>query len=738
MHPTIISFRSCLLTCTIFVTLSADQVCVAQTIRVDITPAHATNHFRPNQTLGAGIDRIPSEAIDSGLSQPNLARALASGWQPVSYRNNTELSIEAWHWNPQGTWSEPGKKGYFTGSTTSVEPIRYSYGYSLPRRGFTRNDGTPNAGFSRLTDGNDNTYWKSNPYLTQRFTGESDSLHPQWVIIDLTQIQQIDSIQIKWAEPHATKFLLQHWVGEDPMHGATRGVWQTFPMGVIEHGRGGISILRLNATPLPVRFLRILMTESSNTCAPGEDASDPRTCAGYAINEIYVGTTSTDGEFHDTVRHTPDQTQTTTYCSSVDPWHEAADLGTTHQAQVGFDLFFTSGITRGLPAMIPIALVYDTPENAAAEITYLKKHNYPISYIEMGEEMDGQYLSPEDYGTLYIQWATALHRVDPNLKLGGPSFQGVTEDIETWPDANGNGSWTARFIDYLKHHDRLRELSFFSFEHYPLEACRSPWGVLYDEPHIVSHIMQVWHDDGVPMGIPMFITESNLSAAASETSMDIFSGIWLADYIGSFLTAGGNGVYYFHYLPLQMEHGCNDSPGTFGMFSVDAHYQIQQPLAQFFVSQLINLEWVLPGDKLHDIYPAKSDIDDGAGHELISTYALKRPDGEWSLLLVNRDQSKSHRVQIEFKSSGSSAKQFFDGPLTISTFGKAQYQWHPGHTRYVGHAEYPAEPSVTAESTGMADPDGPILRGAQNASADTIYELPAASVVVIRGNVRAR
>ena len=55
--------------------------------------------------------------------------------------------------------------------------------------------------------------------------------------------------------------------------------------------------------------------------------------------------------------------------------------------------------------------------------------------------------------------------------------------------------------------------------------------------------------------------------------MDIFSGLWLADYIGSFLTAGGNGVYYFHYLPLVMEHGCNDSPGTFGMLTVDGAIQ---------------------------------------------------------------------------------------------------------------------------------------------------------------------
>jgi hypothetical protein len=709
----------------------------AQSISIDITPDHATNRFRPNQTLGAGIDRIAPEAIDTGLRQPNLERAMASGWQPVSYRNNTELSIEAWHWNPEGSWSEPGEKGYFTGSTTSAKPIHYSYGYSLPHRGFTRNDGTPNAGFSRMTDGDEDTYWKSNPYLTHGFTGESDDLHPQWVIVDLSQVQQIDSIKISWAEPYATKFKVQQWTGEDPMHGPTKGKWEDFAGGSVEHSHGGAQLLRLNPTALPVRFLRILMTESSNACGARGDraSSDPRACAGYAIREIYAGTSSADGKFHDIMRHTQDQEQTTTYCSSVDPWHQASDLGTTHQAQVGFDLFYTSGVTRNLPAMIPIALVYDTPENAVAEISYLKKRNYAISYIEMGEEADGQYLSPEDYGSLYLQWATALHRLDPILKLGGPSFQGTTEDIETWPDAKGKSSWTARFLDYLKQHGRLSDLAFFYFEHYPYEGCRIPWGSLYDEPSLLSHILQVWRSDGIPADLPVFITESNLSAAASETFMDIFSGLWLADYIGSFLTVGGNGVYFFHYLPLQMEHGCNDSPGTFGMFTVSPQYRIEQPLPQFFVSQLINREWVAPGGDENVIFPAKSDIDDGAGHALITAYAVNRPDGQWSVMAVNRDQENAHRVKIKFSEKSSDKDNSFDGAVEISIFGKGQYQWHPGHTRYVGHAEYPAEPSVTAETFGSADPDGPIVHTRQKVNADTAYEIPATSVVVIRGNI---
>ena len=39
----------------------------------------------------------------------------------------------------------------------------------------------------------------------------------------------------------------------------------------------------------------------------------------------------------------------------------------------GFDLFFTSGITRGLPAIVPIAMLYNTPDDAAAEIAYIEK-----------------------------------------------------------------------------------------------------------------------------------------------------------------------------------------------------------------------------------------------------------------------------------------------------------------------------------------------------------------------------
>jgi len=691
------------------------------TVRVDATPGHATNSFIPTQTLGAGIDRLPAGAIDKLINPATMSKVLSAGWQPVSYRQNTELFVEAWHWNPQGTWSDhsdPAGKGYFTGNPTSTEPIQHSYGYPLPHRGFTRNDGTGNDGYSRMTDGDLNSYWKSNPYLSKAFTGEDDALHPQWVILDLANAQQVNAIRIAWAEPYARRYVVQYWTGDDPIKRPTQGVWQAFPSGAVNDGHGGDATLQLVSVPIPVRFLRVLMTESSNTCDT-HGSADRRNCVGYAIRELFLGTVGADGEFHDLLRHTPDQDQSTTYCSSVDPWHEASDIDPKKRDQVGFDLFYTSGYTRGLPAIIPIALIYDIPENAANEIAYLKKRGYPVSYVEMGEEADGQYMLPEDYAALYIQWAAAIHKVDPSAKLGGPSFQGVNEDIQVWPDAEGQTSWVRRFVNYLRAHGRLSDLAFFSFEHYPLEPCKIQWSSLYDEARLVTHITQVWKLDGVPAGIPMLITESNIAWQAAENSVDIFGALWLADYIGAYLTAGGNGIYYFHYMPLGMYHGCNDSYGTFSLFTVDKDLVIQQPTSQFFASQLINLEWVQPGNGSQQVFPAASDVADEAGNVLVTSYALLRPDGQWSLMLINKDQWNPHPVRIAFhnEDEGASTDIYFSGPVTLTTFGRAQYQWHP------------------TEKGGFAEPDGPAAVSTVTATDGTLYSLPPASITVVRGKV---
>ncbi len=228
--------------CAVLVLLTAPAM--AQVIHVDAAPEHVTNTIRPTEALGAGVDRLPYGAADKLFNAETIRRVLAAGWQSITYRQNTELHAEAWHWNPHGKWSEAGGRGYFVGeATVQKEKIIHSYGYPLPRRGVTRDDGTDTIGYSRLTDGNEATFWKSNPYLTQSFTGEDDAAHPQWIILDLASKQALQAIRIHWAQPYAKQYVVQFWTGEDPIKKPAAGSWQLFPHGAVTAGQAAVRLL---------------------------------------------------------------------------------------------------------------------------------------------------------------------------------------------------------------------------------------------------------------------------------------------------------------------------------------------------------------------------------------------------------------------------------------------------------------------------------------------------------------
>ena len=695
---------------------------LAQTVEIDATPSHVANTFSPIQALGATLDRIPSNTTDVFFRPDQVKQILEAGWGPISYRQNTELFVQAWHWNPKGTWSDPSGKGYFVGEAKpGKEMIRHSYGYSLPHRGVTRNGGSEFDGFSRLDDGDLTTYWKSNPYLTKPFTGENDDLHPQWIVIQLQDKQIVTAIRIAWAEPYARRYRVQFWLGKgDAMDDPDSGEWKDFISGVIVDGKGGSVTLQLSPSAVATKYVRVLMTESSNTCDT-HGKTDKRNCVGYAIKEVYLGTQQ-NGQFHDLLHHAPDQSQTFTYSSSIDPWHQNSDLYVFPDRmesgdQVGLDLFFTSGLTRRQPAMIPVSMLYSTPEDAAAQISYLKLRGYPISYVEMGEEPDGQYMSPEDYATLYLQWATALHRIDPTLKLGGPVFEGVSEDIKFWPNAQGQTSWFKRFLQHLKAHDRLSDLSFMSYEHYPYYdgTCEGPWSNLYKEPELLYHIVQVWRDDGLPANVPMFNSETN--APGADAAVDVFGALWLGETFPAFLTAGGKASYYHHVMPYSTPHpACTNSWGTYHMFTTDHNYVIKQRTSQFFAAQMLTQEWAQPTDADHKLFRAASDIKDPDGHVLVTSYAVLRPDGQWALMLINKDYDTPHSVHIVFYDHDSKTKSSLVGPVARITFGKEQYQWH------------------SAMSEGYADPDGPASRSTLTGGTDQ-YLLPPASMTVLRGRI---
>jgi hypothetical protein len=673
------------------------------TVRVDATLGHEINTFDPDRALGSSVDVLSRTGIDKVYSPHIVQESLSAGWGPITYRNNTELRMAAWHWTENGTWSDAANKsGYFTGSTELKDPLRYILAYSLPHRGFSTSGDRPVQG-AKLS------YWKSNPYLTSKFTGESDSLHPQWVVVDFKAERPVSAIRIAWANPYATNYQVEYWVGKDALDfdGGPQGEWKTFPSGIVKNGKGGAEILPLSKTPVSTQFVRVLMTESSNTCdVHGPD--DVRNCVGYAIQEIVAGVPP----FAEIIAGK----QQPTYCSSsIDPWHSTADVNSTGGYQhSGFDVFFTSGLTNNLPAMIPVTMLYGTPEDAAAQIAYIEKRGYPISYIELGEEPDGKHAMPEDYGALYLQWAAAIHKVDPKLKLGGPVFEGVNEDIRVWPDAQGRASWLGRFIDYLKAHGHLSDLAFVSFEHYPFEQCNITWKTLYQEPKLMKQILQVWRNDGVPKDVPLMVTESSVAAGLTGPMSTIWGGLWLADSIGAFFEGGG-AVY--HHSPIQPQNIQKTCLGyaSWSNFISDNDYNINGYTAFYWAAHMINLEWAAHRSGVHQMFPSSTGIQDSEGNVLVTSYAVHRPDGNWSLMLVNRDESNPHAVRVLFEDSKGSTS--FAGPVSFVTFGSEQYVWK------------------NDGKSSHADPDGPPTGASVSGGPQATFVLPKASITVLRGKV---
>jgi hypothetical protein len=710
-------------------TLAAQTAATASSaaiVHVDATPGHAINSFDPDSALGSSIDVLSHDGIDRVYTPHIIQESLSAGWGPITYRNNSELRMAAWHWTENGTWSDPvHKSGYFTGSTELKEPLRYILSYALPHRGFSTSGDRP-------LQGPNLSYWKSNPYLTSKFTGESDALHPQWVVVDLQAEKPVNAIRIAWASPYATTYSVEYWVGKRALDfdEGPQGEWKTFSAGAINNAQGGTVNLKLADAPITTQYMRVLMTESSNTCdLHGSD--DIRNCVGYAIQAIRVGTVDSSGAFAEVEKNMADR-PTTYSSSSIDPWHSAADVNATGAYQhTGFDLFFTSGLTNNLPAMIPVTMLYGTPDDAAAEIAYMEKRGYPIGYIELGEEPDGKHAMPEDYAALYIQWAAAIHKVDPKLKLGGPIFEGVNEDIRVWPDAQGRISWMGRFIDYLKAHGRISDLAFVSFEHYPFEACTITWKTLYTEPRLMKHILEVWRDDGVPREVPLMVTENHLASELTGPMTTIFAALWLADNVGSFFEGGGAAFYHSPIQPQGIQKTCLGWASWSNFVADDGYsdqgYDIKGYTSPYFAAHMINLEWVQHRSGVHHMFPSSidfnsndsksKDIEDADGNVLVTSYAVHRPDGNWSLMLVNRDENNPHTVRVQFEDSKSKQDVSFSGPVTFVTFGSEQYVW------------------INDGPNSHADPDHAPIASTVEASSQTVFTLPKASITVLRGKV---
>jgi F5/8 type C domain len=689
------------------------------TVSAIVSADTPVNRLIPTEALGAGIDGHEKGDCAEMFTDKNIAEMLSAGLGPLSYRLRTELGSEVWHWNPRGTWSDPVHNcGYWTSDDSVDEAINVSYGYRLPRRGNTI-DQANDDGYSRMADGDSNSFWKSNPYLDSHFTGEPEEAHPQWVVIDLGAPKLINAIRIHWGTPYATRYRVEYWPGDDPMHlqPDDDDDWQPFATGTIADAHGGSELVRLAERPRPVQFVRMLISRSSHISA--ENSGDIRDSLGFAIREIELGKLNKDGRFHDHVRHAPDRhRQTIIYTSSTDPWHRAEDLNPSTE-QPGLDFVLRSKLTNNLPVLVPVGVLYDTPENAAAEIQYLLRRNYSVEGIELGEEPDGQWVAPEDYAALYAGLARRLAELKSPLKVGGPSLQNFEDELLTWANASGNRSWMNRFLGYIR--GAKVRFDFFSFEFYPFDnICADAAPQLLEIPHRLAAMMRSLRRDGVPADIPWLMTEYGYSVFAGRPEVDIEGALFNADTVGVFLSLGGAKPYLYGYEPNYLQDELKCSWGNLMMLQLRPKSNQLNRLSTYYTAQLLMKEWMQPVSEQHEIFraatkQAKNDTR-GVTRPAVTAYAVRRPDKQWALLAINKNPKRAAQLNVQFTLPGAKQPLSFIGRVDVIQFSRQQYAWRDdgpnGHPiRSLSPAQFAREASAT-------------------------YELPPYSLTVLRGKIQ--
>jgi hypothetical protein len=107
------------------------------------------------------------------------------------------------------------------------------------------------------------------------------------------------------------------------------------------------------------------------------------------------------------------------------------------------------------------------------------------------------------------------------------------------------------------------------------------------------------------------------------------------------------------------------------MFFLDERGRAGMPTASYWGARILAQEWVQPGDETHELFPATADLKNSQGEQIVTAYAVHRPDGLWSLMLINKDPARAHDVSCFPERI---ANEGVDSSIKVVQFSGEQYQ----------------------------------------------------------------
>ncbi len=293
--------------------------------------------------------------------------------------------------------------------------------------------------------------------------------------------------------------------------------------------------------------------------------------------------------------------------------------------------------------------------------------------------------------------------MDRRVELGGPGYQTSIPDWVSWPTYRGGDvSWTRRFLHELARKGASADLSFFSFEWYPFDnGCAPPAPQLAQAPGLLDRLLAAQTAEGLSPRLPKLITEYGYSAFATRDMVDLPGALLNVDIVGRFLADGGGVAYSYGYEPdsLISELSACNTWGNLILFLSDDAHAIKQPVASLWGARLLTREWLQAGHGVHSLYAVSGMPRDGRGEQLVTAYAVRRPDGRVAVLALNKDPRRSWTLAVRVRQGGGMTP--LAGPLRVRRFSRAQYVWHAQGARGYARPDRPPAASLLRDASAV-------------------------------------
>jgi hypothetical protein len=334
-----------------------------------------------------------------------------------------------------------------------------------------------------------------------------------------------------------------------------------------------------------------------------------------------------------------------------------------------FDTFM-GGVRRAGAQPIVIANYgTGTPQEAADWVRYANvTKGYGVKYWEIGNELygNGHYganweadnhedKSPAAYAAGVVAYADAMKAADPSVKIGA-----VLTTPANWPDgivaAGDTGTWNQTVLSIAGPHIDFAVLHWYPGGSTAAEALSKTEQV---DDMIYLARDQIARYAGRPLGIAL--TETNTPIGMNTQPGALFA----AEAYASLLE---NGVFTVDWwdthngaTALSTVAGYPDY-GDYGLLSsatcLDGGCEpaLNTPFAPYYGLKMLST-FARPGDQF---------VRAGADDPLLDVHAVRRPNGDLAVLLVNKDPSSARVVNLDYPASVSEVFTFTNGASSIT------------------------------------------------------------------------